>query len=274
MKILIILKKWPGGVGSVVRNVKEQLILRGHNVDVISRDEDLNLNFYQVFKFRKKINKLIEDYDIIYTQDWSIALPLLFPYSISKKKHFCCFHGHQQGLTKILQTIIGKIMGPRLIVVGDSLKKRFPKSLLNYNAVDYKLFKPLNKKREYIGWIDKSAEKISKEDLIKLSNKYNLKILVAKDIPYNKMNIFYNKCKIFVSLPTNIAGYNLCWVEAIASGVPIVIGNKEGIGEKLKLNTINNQNNKITTRQELLDMGLTWNENSRKLDIYFKKYRN
>lgn len=275
MKILIVLKKWPGGVGSVIRNVKFQLEKRGNQVDVISREEDLKLKFIEILKFRKEMKKLMKDkYDVIYTQDWSIALPLLLPYPIYKNKHFCCFHGHQQGVTKMIQSIIGNSIGKRLVVVGDSLKRRFPKALLNYNAVDYNLFKPLNKKRDAIGWINKNSEKISPEDLIKLSKTYNLKILVAKDIPYTEMNKFYNKCKIFVSLPTNVAGYNLCWVEAIAAGVPIVIGNKEGIGEKLKLNSIADQNNKITTRQELLNMKLTWSENSRKLEIHFKQCEN
>ena len=38
MKILILLKKWKGGVGVVVKNLKKELEKRGHFVKTISRD--------------------------------------------------------------------------------------------------------------------------------------------------------------------------------------------------------------------------------------------
>lgn len=49
-----------------------------------------------------------------------------------------------------------------------------------------------------------------------------------------------------MSISTTITGDNLCWVEAIVTSVSIVIENKGGIDGKLKLNSIANQNNKIT----------------------------
>lgn len=245
MKILIFLKKWKGGVGVVVNSIKKELELRGHKVICISREEDLNSYslIKNLFWLRKEYKKIIkkENPDIIYTQDWSTALPLLFPFRIFKKKHFCCFHGNQLGKTKIFQSIIGKIMGKHLVVVGDSLKKRFPKSKLIYNGVDFNRFKDLRKKRKYLGWINKPTEILKKEEILDLANKLKLKPLIVENfsIPFDRMNEdFYNRCKIFISLPSKSAGFNLCWIEAMAARVPKIIGNNEGIGWKLNIDKI------------------------------------
>ena len=43
MKILIFLKKWPGGVGVVTNSIKKELEKRGHNVICISREKNLKI---------------------------------------------------------------------------------------------------------------------------------------------------------------------------------------------------------------------------------------
>lgn len=287
MKILIILKKWKGGVGVVVKSIKTEFESRGHEVICISREEDLKCfsSVKNLFWLRKKYKKIVEGEmpDIIYTQDWSMALPLLFPYEILKKKHFCCFHGNQLGKTRFIQKIIGRKIGKRLFVVGDSLKKRFPDATLVYNGVDLNLFKPLNKRRDCLGWIKKETEIEEEEEVVALAIKMGLKPLIAKDfsIPFNKMNEdFYNKCKIFISLPPFGAGFNLCWVEAMAAGVPIIVGNKEGIGGKLSIDKFENKTdvfNKINSlkpknyRKEIEKSDLTWKSHVNKL---LKKWKN
>jgi hypothetical protein len=52
-------------------------------------------------------------------------------------------------------------------------------------------------------------------------------MLIAKNIPAEKMNEFYNKCKVFISLPPRASAGALSWMEAMAAGVPKIIGNKE-----------------------------------------------
>ncbi len=242
MKILIFLSRWPGGVGVVINSIKKELENKGHKVVCISREEDL-----KIYSSVKKLRNLRKNYiyytkkekpDIIYTQDWSMALPLLFPYPLFSDKHFCCFHGNQLGKAKIIQKIIGELMRGKLIVVGDSLREKFLKSNLVYNGVDLEKFKPLNKKRVYLGWINKSTETLTKSEIFNLGKKLNLIPLIAENfnIPFDKMNKeFYNKCKVFISLPPVTAGFNLCWVEAMAAGVPIIIGNEEGIGRKIEI---------------------------------------
>ncbi len=278
MKILVFLKKWPGGVGVVVKSVKRELEKRGHEVVCISREEDLRCfsSIRNLLWLRKNYEKIIkkERPDIIYTQDWSMALPLLFPFSIYKKKHFCCFHGNQLGKSRILQKIVGRILGKKLIVVGDSLKKRFPLSSLVYNGVDLKKFKPLKKKRNYLGWIKKDTEIYNQEEIQRLSEELGIPLLIAEKIPFEKMNIFYNKCKIFISLPPSSAGFNLCWLEALAAGVPLVIGNDEGIGYKIPIEKvtgkkeikalIKKKNNK-NSREWVEKESFTWEKNVRRL---------
>ena len=281
MKTLIFLKKWKGGVGVVVNSIKKELENRGHKVICISREEDL-----KIYSSLKNLNKLRKNYieiikkenpNIIYTQDWSMAFPLIFPLPIYKKKHFACFHGNQLGKTKIIQTIIGTLMKKKLIVVGDSLKKRFPNSNLIYNGVDLKMFKPLERKKNYLGWIKKDTEILTKKEILDISRKLKLKALILENfkIPFNKMNEeFYNKCEAFISLPPKTAGFNLCWIEAMAAGVPKIIGNNEGIGRKLSIDKFKSEKdllkntNKIHKkdyRKMIEKSELTWGSHVNKL---------
>lgn len=279
MKVLIILSRWKGGVGAVIKNVSKQLQEKGHTVDVISREDDLKIYSLldSLVRLRHIVNKK-NNYDILYTQDWSSALPFLFPYPVLRSNHCCCFHGNQSGkIGKILQTIVGKLMGNKLFVVGDSLKKRFPKSNMVYNGVDIEQFKPLNEKREYLGWINKETEVLSKKDILKLAKNMKLKPLIVENygIPFEEMNEkIYNKCEAFISLPPISAGFNLCWVEAMAAGVPIIIGNNEGIGCKLNIDKFKSKKDffkkieklsKKDYRKYILKSGLSWENHVNKL---------
>lgn len=237
MKILIIILRWKGGVGRVIKSIIPILESKGYEVDVISREEDLGIgfnegNFIKGFLGLRKEVKL-RNYDVLYTQDWSCALPFIF-----YKNHYSCFHGHNLNFpANILQTLIGDKMGNKLFVVGDSLKERFPESRVLYNGVDKKIFYDLKKRRKYLGWIDKETEEIDLEYIKKLSKELNLEYSVVKDIPHKEMNKWYNSLKVFVSKPPKTAGFNLCWLEAKASGVPKILGNENGIGiDKLNSN--------------------------------------
>ncbi|MFC1710684.1 glycosyltransferase [Nanoarchaeota archaeon] len=294
MKILIVLQNMgqkkgkPGGVGNASNEIQKALNKKGHEVDILSRED--NLKIYSalgsIFPLRKKIRQLMkkEKYDVIYTQDWGMTLPMLLPYRIFKKQHFVCFCGRQENIFIIIQDLVGKIMGKRLVVIGDRLKKAFPKATLIYRGVNFKWFKPLRKKRDSIGFVDKPSELITKEELKEIATRTGLKPITAKNIPINKMNEkFYSKCKVFISLPPQ-AGYNNVWNEAMASGAPIVIGNDRGAGTMLPFDKVNKGENrvekitkivknpkKINYRKWLIDNGFSWKENANKLLRYFKK---
>tara|TARA_Y100000296_G_scaffold87157_1_gene130138 strand:- start:2032 stop:2931 length:900 start_codon:yes stop_codon:yes gene_type:complete len=294
MKILIVLLRLKGGVGRANTEIKNALIKKGHEVDILSREDNLKIHsfFKSIFPLRKKIKQLMKknNYDIIYTQDYSIALTLLFPYFLFWKKHFSCFCGTKtnrhpeliQWHHKLIQKIVGKIMGKKLVVIGDKLKKRFPKSTLIYRGVNFEKFKPLSKKRNCLCWMERDTENISKDNLQKISYSTGLKFAIAKGIPPEKMNKFYNKCKVFVSLPTK-AGYNNIWNETMASGVPIVIGNKKGAGTMLpfdkvlekdkikKINQIIKNPKKINYRKWLIDNGFSWEDKAKSLIKFFEK---
>ena len=225
MKIIIIAINMTGGVGRVISEIKKEFVKRKHKVKIFLRDD-----YESESELKKEVEK--ESYDVLYTQDWSCCKIFLF-----SKNHFSCFHGNNPGkLGYVLQTLIGKFIGKNLVVVGPSLKKRFPKSTMIYNGVDKEEFCDMKLERKYFGWIDKKTEMYDEATIKKEAEKYNLSLLIAKDIPSNEMNKFYNKCKVFASYPPYSGGFNLCWIEAKASGVPIILGNENGIGITKALN--------------------------------------
>ena len=251
MKILITLIRWKGGVGRVVENQKRELEKLGHEVEVISREDDLKCFSTKKAWFKLQDEVLKREYDVLYSQDWSCALPLIL-----RRNHFVCFHGKEIN-TNWLQKLIGKLKGKKVFVVGDKLKKKFPKATILYNAVDTAQFFDLGKERKYLGWVDKATEEIDLQDIIKLAREHGLKYSIAKDIKPDKMNDWYNSLKVFVSKPDKSAGFNLVWSEALSAGVPEVIGNNNGIGiDKIK-----------KTWKEL-----SWKENARILEELFNKF--
>ena len=96
------------------------------------------------------------------------------------------------------------------------------------------------------------------------------------------MNGFYNKCMVFVSLPTK-AGANNVWGESMSSGVPIVIGNNKGPGQILPLNKVFDGENKvekikqiienpkkINYRKWLMEEGFSWENKAQELIEFFE----
>ena len=251
MKILILLKNWEGGVGNAILSLKKELEKKGCIIKIISRENDLKIFSLRksIFPIREKIKNLIKnkEYDIIYTQDWSLAFPLIFPYPIFKKNHFCCFHGNDKFfLSLIFQKLIGKIMGKRLIVVGDALKKQFPRSNLIFNGVDLKKFKPLKgikRLKNSIGFVNWKTEEYHFNEVTQSAKSLKKRLFIAEKILPEEMPEFYNKIEMLISLPPSYTGFGLTWLEAMASGVPKIIGNRFGIGKKLPIEHIENYRN-------------------------------
>ena len=228
MKILILIKARGGGHERVMNSIKPLLEQKGHQVEIISREDDLNCfsTKQAFFKLRKEIKK--RDYDILYTQDWSCALPFLF-----KKNHFCCHHGLTPSkIGRFLQKIVGKLMKEKTISVGPKVKEMFPKSTLIYNGVDLNKFYNMENERKYFGWIKRDYEEKDEKEINDIARSYGLELSIADKIPPEKMNKWYNSLKVFASYPRKFAGFNMCWIEAKASGVPEILGNENGIGIK------------------------------------------
>jgi len=236
MKILIYLIRMKGGVGRVVNNIKPILEKEGHEVTVIARDDFFsntlfeNALFNATLESRSKIRKIVKysKYDILLTMDWSCALQLL-----GFKNHYCMFHGFELNpITKLFQKYVSLRIGKNLIVVSDKLKELYPKSTIAYNGVNFNEFKDLKIKRNKIGWVKRDYDSINEEEFLKICKDYYPELIptIAEDIKPEEMNVWYNQLKIFVSFPPKYAGFNLCWLEAKASGVPIILGNENGIG--------------------------------------------
>ncbi len=282
MKILFVVKerkyKGFGGVETLMKNLSKEFAKRGHSVDILSRQDDLKLYsvFQSIFPLRKRIKEIMkkEKYDIIYTQDWNIALPLLFPYPIFRKKHFCFFNATQSGKGFFIQVPVGILMGKRLLTGDRANRKRYSKSTLLATAVDMDEFKPLNKKRIYLGWTNKPTEVLNKDKIMVIGKNLGIPVLIAENIPSEKMNEFYNKCKVYVSLPPKEAGGGVTYMEAMAAGIPRIVGNIYAEGYKFPFDKIENfrsledaiKNSKERDyRKWMEDSKITWGAHAEKL---------
>ena len=142
MKILIIYRTERDAIAKSVKEIAENLKKMGNGVEIVSRNEDLNLQTLSssMDSLRAFVTKMDEkeNYDIIYSQDWSIAFPLLIPNRILTEKHYCLFHNIEPSgaQSKILQRIVGNMMGEKLIVKTQELKEKFPKATLSQNGID------------------------------------------------------------------------------------------------------------------------------------------
>ncbi len=282
MKVLVLVKerkkKGFGGVETLLNNISKEFEKKGHKIDIISRADDLKLKntMQSILPLRKKIREIMKEknYDIIYTQDWNMALPLLFPYAIFKKKHFCFFHATQKGKGFFVQFCIGVLMGKGLLTGDIRNRKRFSKSTLVATSVNLNDFKPLGKKRVYLGWTNKPSENMKKEQIKAIGNRLKIPVLIAENIPPNKMNEFYNKCKIYVSLPFKEAGGGVTYMEAMAAGVPRIVGNIYAEGYKFPFDKIGNFKNleeairnskERDYRKWMKDSKITWKKHAEEL---------
>jgi glycosyltransferase involved in cell wall biosynthesis len=65
-----------------------------------------------------------------------------------------------------------------------------------------------------------------------VAKRLKMPLLIAKGFTHEEMNSkFYSKCNVFVSFPPVTAGFQASWLEAMAAGVPIVIGNRNAASE-------------------------------------------
>jgi len=167
------------------------------------------------------------------------------------------------------------------------VKKKFPKANKIYNGVDLEKFKPLKKIKRIPNSVGIVKRKIyvrgdpyNYKKIEEASKKIGKELIVAKNIPNEKMPEFYNKIEIFVSLPPKHAGFNLVWLEAMASGVPKVIGSNSGIGNKLPIDKIENfksieeaikNTQKRDYREWLKKNNFTWESHVDKLIKFFKE---
>ena len=116
MKILIVYRRKEKDSWESIKGIWEKLKELGHEVEILSREEDLNMD--SLSSSMNSLGKIVEkmdkerNYDVIYTQDWSIAFPLLIPSKILFGKHYCIFHNFEASgaQSKIMQKITGNML--------------------------------------------------------------------------------------------------------------------------------------------------------------------
>ena len=174
-------------------------------------------------------------------------------------------------------------MGRKLIVVGDSLKKRFSKSNLMYSGVDlnkFKQIKNIKKIKNSVGFANWPTDEYNFSVMKKAVENSGKKLVIAENVPKEKMPEFYNKIEAFISLPPEYTGFNLVWLEAMSCGVPKIIGNKAGIGKKLPIDHIEDfssiekaikSSKRRNYRKWVLDNNFTWENHVNKFLNVLKK---
>ncbi len=143
MKILILYRTQKDATGKTIQKLKEDLEKRGNKIELVSRNEDLHLpslssSMDGLKEFVIKKDKT-ENYDIIYTQDWSIAFPLVFPTKVLFDKHYCLFHETEEkggAQSRILRKITGNLLGNHLLVKTHELKGRFSKATSSKDGLE------------------------------------------------------------------------------------------------------------------------------------------
>lgn len=237
MKILIAAKHKLAGGGRYPLEIQRVLRKKGHKVDLIFRIDDLKTK--NLFSARSKFRKIASNkkYDVIHSQDWSQALAFS-----GYKNHVCTFHGFPRNFfTYCPYLFIGNGLGKRLITVSQILKRRFKKSTLIYEGVDLNKFKPKKRKKNkklIVGFAQPYLNVYNFNVIKKTVDLIpNAKLLIADNIPFDKMNDFYNKLDVFISLPASYAGFNLVWLESMACNVKTV-GCNYGVGKEIPIDKV------------------------------------
>ncbi len=134
MKILILYRTNKDSTGKFLKSLEKNLVKGRHKVKMVSRNENLHMPSLSssIRGIKDFVSKEVDEnkYDLIYTQDWSIAFPLLFPSKILFDKHYCLFHSVEEtrAQSKIMQKITGNLLGNHLLVRTEELKKKFSKA--------------------------------------------------------------------------------------------------------------------------------------------------
>lgn len=279
MKVLMVHKTRIGGVSAHVSDLKKELIKQKFKVDEVSRVEDLGFGGFlsSYFKMKKFFRKMSSKYNVIHVHDWSLAYPAI---KSGIKNLVCTFHGFPTHfIAKIFQNYCIKKLDSRAVVV--SLKMVVNGANYIPNGVDLNLFKASKKFRRDMNLVG-VAQKYNLSEIKKVVKSLGFKFVVANTIPHDKMPEFYSKIGIFVSIPPECTGFNLVWIEAMACGVPHVIGDSSGVGYQLPIHKVDNFDDLgklLSNIKKLTPLGnqrkwieknqMTWKDHVKKLKLVY-----
>jgi glycosyltransferase involved in cell wall biosynthesis len=280
MRVLMVHKTRKGGVAIHVKEISRELRKRGIKVDEITRNEDIkSRNFSESYaKMKKLFSRWSKEYDIIHCHDWSITYPAL---KSNIKNLVATFHAFPTNpVALFFENYCINNLSYRAIVISPKMKRVYENATLIPNGVNLSIFKKY-----------KNIKRV--KNLVGLAQRYNLRKIISavkksgfdfvhtqNKIKYEELGKFYSKIEIFISIPYEAAGFNMVWLEAMASEVPYIIGTNAGIGEILPIYKIRDfdelrnilpkiKNEEIkplkNQRRWIIKNKLTWKDHVKKL---------
>jgi len=280
MRVLMVHKTRKGGVAIHVKEISRELRKRGIKVDEITRNEDIkSRNFFESYaKMKKLFSRWSKEYDIIHCHDWSITYPAL---KSNIKNLVATFHALPTNpIASFFENYCIKNLSYRAVVISPKMKRVYKEATLIPNGVNLSIFKKY-----------KNIKRV--KNLVGLAQRYNLRKIISavkksgfdfvhtqNKMKYEELGKFYSKIEIFISIPYEAAGFNMVWLEAMASEVPYIIGTNAGIGEILPiykirdfeelrniLSKIKNEEIKPLKNQRrwIIKNKLTWKDHVKKL---------
>lgn len=234
MNILHLHKTRRGGVAIHVSYVKSELEDSSHDVDEISRNEDLDSDsFLRSYHLLQEESKAwSDDYDVIHAHDWSLAFPLI---RAGVKNLVATFHAFPTNpVARLFQDYAISRLGPRAVVISPKMKLRYQDASYIPNGVDLKLFRRTGESHD--GFRVGVAQGYKKEAIKRACDAAGVEFVSTRgELDYEDLPDFYSSLDAFVSLPYRQAGFNMVWTEAMACEVPYIVGTGAGIGDVLPI---------------------------------------
>lgn len=280
MRILMVEKTRVGGVHVHVSSVAKELRKLGHEVNIITRVEDLGFSsFVDSYSAMKKFfAKKAQQYDIIHAHDWSIVYPAI---RAGVGNLVATFHGLPTTfIAKYFQDTAIRALGSRAVVISPRMLITYPSATYVPNGIDPNIFLPNRPGKQDEVLVLGVAQKYYRREITRVATDLGFRVHTAEGIPYSRMPEFYNSVDVFVSIPPRTTGFNMVWLEAMACEVPYIIGMNVGIGEILpiyKVNGIKELKTLLTTIKEgnlpplkgsrkwVIENGFTWAEHARQI---------
>lgn len=263
------MQEHPGGVETFILELAQKQIENGHQVEIICRNQfqDTQEDKINGIKIKRaetigkpglgtlsslySMRKLIQEQetDIFHIHDWSPYLNYLF--AGKPRRHILTVHDlHNETIQRKIQNF-AITNSDKVVMVSEEMNQRTQKQ--NYevipNGVNAEKFENTEDTENYALFVGDLNDRKGFKELITnwpkdvpqlkvvgtgkykcLENEYKKHQFLGR-VPEERLKQLYGKAK-YVVLPSRREGFCLVWLEALASGTPVLYTNT-GIGPKI-----------------------------------------